>query len=64
MTRQQRDTLSLEVNRAFRDGGDYKRRYTLHVIGESLITEWKDLDFKDESKKIAALCSDGALAGY
>lgn len=55
MTSEQRDDLMIQVNRSFRDGGDYARRDNLYTIGESLITEWEDLDFKITQDKVKLL---------
>ena len=61
MTTEHRDELQLEVNRAFRDGGKYARRYDLYTIGKSLITKYLDIGYRETKEQIRQLCTDKAL---
>lgn len=61
MTVKERDHLLLNVNRAFRDGGEYSRRYDLYSIGESLLKEHRDMSYLSTRQKATALCEGGKL---
>lgn len=58
MTRSGRDELFLKLLHSIPCATTYELRYKLYVLGESLMTEYKDLKFKQTEKELELLISE------
>lgn len=57
MNQSQRDEMLCHVLHTFLYADTYETRYGLYTTGESLVTEYKDLDVGEIRQEIAENCS-------